>query len=51
LSGERQGAIIDYQDAARLYQKQGCTQSYRKALDAIEQIEKKGKGFLGGLFS
>jgi tetratricopeptide (TPR) repeat protein len=49
--GDHQGSIIDYQNAALLYQKQGDMESYRNALKMVEQLKKKGKGFLGGLFS
>ena len=49
--GDKQGAMADYQYAAQLYQQQGDMESYRNTLKAILQLEKKGKGFLGGLFS
>lgn len=48
---QKQSAIADYQVAARLYQQQGDMGSYLKSLNAIKQLEKKGKGFFGGLFS
>ena len=49
--GDNQGAIIDYQNAALLDQKEGDMKSYRNALKMVEQLKKKGKGFWGGLFS
>ncbi|MGJ3250636.1 MAG: hypothetical protein ACFE0J_05845 [Elainellaceae cyanobacterium] len=49
--GDQQGAIQDYQAAARLYQQQGNTEWYRDAFNQIEKLEKENKGFWGRLLS
>jgi tetratricopeptide (TPR) repeat protein len=40
-SGDKQGAINDFQKASELYQQQGNTDSYRDAQNAIRELQKE----------
>jgi tetratricopeptide (TPR) repeat protein len=49
--GDEQGAIADLQEVMRLCQQQGDAEAYCEALEQIEKLKRKSKGFWRWLFS